>query len=266
MSEIHDIIRSNRGIRPLRNLLKSSPSAVQDPDEYGCLPLYVAVCEKLPRVVEVLLSYRPPVNHICPTFGEAALHAACGLCLVSIVRQLVTVADVDLLDQSGQTPLYRAARAAHSRSRSSVINLLVQQGARVDLNSAICIGPRETQSLIQREPDCFSTALFFDSLLYDAIRAAPDPYASVELLLAHGVDPNRLDSRTEFPPLSFAIELMTPEVTRLLLEHGANPRAKQPDGKTVLDHARFRRDRGAVGGEEQLNLLLNYLSEAETPP
>lgn len=259
MNGLHQLIQNRSGLRLVRAFLDSTPAAIHAPDEYGCYPLYTVVCEKQVRIVDYLLSKNPDIDHICQGFGETALHIACELNVTPIVRQLLNSgANSELLDKSGQTPLYRVARTAHSPSRTAVISVLLEHGADLDLNSAICIGPDRVRELFVKRPDCIGISLFPESLLYDCLRVGPNPIETLQILLDRGIDPNCFDSRNAHPPLTFAVEYPTTEATQLLLRAGADPLAKNPDGQSVYEYAKYRAGRGAYGAKDHLDLLRTH--------
>jgi hypothetical protein len=77
------------------------------------------------------------------------------------------------------------------------------------------------------------------TILYEAVLTKD--IALVKYLLSKGADPNRANPKnskecTGIPPLIQAIELASSEMVKVLLDHGANPLARDPQGKTALDH------------------------------
>jgi ankyrin repeat protein len=154
---------------------------------------------------------------------------------------------VDDMLTTGATPLLRAA-ITHDEA---ALRALLEHGAHVDLPNvmgvtplmaAIGIGVREPGFGANRAPD------FADKKLEDKI------IASAEILLAAGADINasitdvksrtariaRISSVTDRQgqtALHSAAGRGWPTVVAWLLEHGANPAAKDDSGKTPLDVA-----------------------------
>ncbi len=76
----------------------------------------------------------------------------------------------------------------------------------------------------------------------------------VRELLTAGADPNATEDHCKITPLHFAAISDFIEVAHLLLEFGANPRAKTSDGVTPLD------DATTANSKAMIQLINSYLS------
>jgi ankyrin repeat protein len=154
--------------------------------------------------------------------------------------QGVPVNAVDSTDKSGHTALMAAA----AQSNTAMVKALIQKGA--DVNMATTDG-----ASVKNGPLAFKgrTALMMAG-----------PYGSTEIIRAFldaHADVNARDI-AGMTPLMFAVasENQDPEVIKMLLAAGADPKVKSTTGETVLDWA------GKYGSPAILKLLGG---EAKTP-
>jgi hypothetical protein len=84
--------------------------------------------------------------------------------------------------------------------------------------------------------------LGLNTALYDAIRLRDR--AAARASLRRGADPNApwAGGMRGGTPLAWAVGERDPKMIRLLLEHRADPRRRDADGRTALDYARSSGD------------------------
>jgi ankyrin repeat protein len=141
-------------------------------------------------------------------------------------------AQIEKRDRQGQTPLHWACRAA-----PTVAEILIQQGAEIDLNCAIRVGDVErVRRLINRKAGLTSLAAFPQELLVDAVFARNNEI--LELLLAHKKRPTPLELASPatllFSSIQQAMSDSDTTIVRKLLEHGASTVAVNKRGESLL--------------------------------
>ncbi|MBK8980234.1 MAG: ankyrin repeat domain-containing protein [Planctomycetes bacterium] len=149
-------------------------------------------------------------------------------------------------------PLHVAAQGDEAGPHLELYHRLIELGARVDMCSAAAAGDRERiEAMLQADPDAARTTTILGGWtpLHDAVRNVR--LDVVELLLAHGADPNAISGEIDYrsAPLHWVgtdIMLDEPELKvatlRRLVEAGANLDALDKFGNTPLDRARQQRD------------------------
>jgi TonB family protein len=90
--------------------------------------------------------------------------------------------------------------------------------------------------------------------IFDAVKA--DDLAKVNALIAAGADVNAKDDTGETGPLDWAARQNHLDIMKVLLAHGADPKARDFYGFTPLHHA------AAWGGKEGVELLLAHGADA----
>ena len=144
----------------------------------------------------------------------------------------------------GDTPLHIAA----IYNQAAFIHWVIENGVQVDVRVARTDQNAATTELFDDEP-----FKLFDSYEGTALMcaAAEGHKDAVEALLKCGADANAKDS-ANLTPLHFAAGALwqeNTEIVKLLLQHSANPQARDSDGRTP-------RDLAGVRGYEQTAQLL----------
>jgi ankyrin repeat protein len=153
-------------------------------------------------------------------------------------------ADKDKLDDTGFSPAFYGIRGRDDES-VEVARMLVESGAHVDLNLAVCLGDVErVRQLLSGDSSAISHARFPNDLVLDAVlelhcrvseelpideqynmaanlRAMQRHDQILRILLGAGAPIDTPDFG--WPPLFQSCQLHHPYVTELLLQHGANP-------------------------------------------
>lgn len=145
--------------------------------------------------------------------GQTAFYDACCFGQRAVADYLITRGtNVNAVDNYGRTPLnntlIHGADLVPERL-CSIVDLLLQNQADPNLTDEDHIAP-----------------------LYFAIEEYP--YIIVELLLLHGADPDLGINEFNSSPLSKSIACRRPDITRLLLQHGANVDFCDIDGRTAV--------------------------------
>ncbi len=167
-------------------------------DRFGHTPLHLAAFRQCENVVRVLLDAGADPN-AADSYGSTPLHdAASGFGRGSPIVQLLAEAgaDVNALDRDGRSPL----RLAMACSHEDVARALLSLGARHDAFTAAASGNIE----------------------------------ALKGLLARSVWEARQRDRFGRTPLHWAAEFGQAETARLLVEEGADPEAKDSEGRTPL--------------------------------
>ncbi|CAI5720487.1 unnamed protein product [Hyaloperonospora brassicae] len=170
------------------------------------------------------------------------LHWACASGRLNVAEFLLTRAraSLDVQDDAGWTPLMSAASAGHAE----IVGLLLSSGASAELgnvNGQIPLhyhrGRREiAELLLDYTADVNHADTTGSTPLMRALGGKPS-LAIIAQLVEHGakVDGRDVDGNT---PLHLAISEGHEDIARYLLEHGADPSAKNNEGKRCVDLAK----------------------------
>jgi ankyrin repeat protein len=142
------------------------------------------------------------------------------------------------------------------RSRSDLVELLLASHAEWDIFEAAASGQVErARSLLAEHPD-LANAFATDGFTPLGLACFFGHKRVAEILLAHGAAVN-LPSNNEMKvmPLHSAAAGRHTAIVRLLLEHGADPNARQRSAFTALHSAAHN------GEAEMVELLLSYGAE-----
>ncbi|MYD52422.1 MAG: hypothetical protein F4W93_13225 [Dehalococcoidia bacterium] len=175
-------------------------------------PRHILQCSMKDQLVETLdrepdrLEELIDLGHFDGENGTL-IHVAVEEGLEDVVALLLNRgADVQAIDNRGRTPLHRALNPGHAKRPETVINMLIDYGARIDIRAAIGLGDaaRVTQ-LLDEDPSIITTR------------------GTGGMTLLH-----------------FAAEYNQPELARMLLERGAAKDIVSDAGDTPFDLASRR--------------------------
>ena len=191
------------------------------------LPLHLAVYQGLPEIVEMLIMAGAEVNR-CNSLGETP------------------IALLDAYEPSPEgDPDSARIRAALIRARATE-----------DIDTVIRAGDTaRLQNLLEIDPALAQADSELGGPLFVAARSGRE--GAVRLLLAHGADPNKMNSKGN-TPLWFAAQSPAEPashrmaVMKLLLEAGADIHGRCEDGSTALHFAAWR------GPLEVVEFLLSH--------
>jgi ankyrin repeat protein len=234
----------------IESLIKKGAS-IQEQDETGKTPLYLAVCaghvDCLPLLIDkdkLLVNAR---SSDCDDLHRTPLHrAALGGRVACIEFLLANGGQVAMQDDYGKTPLYLAASAGHS----ACVKILIEQGSdvncaarkkRTPLHIAAKKGYAECIKLLKagqaktNGPDRYG----FTPLFYAAISGHA---ACMELLWDEGIDINQGAGWANSTLLHVAVQSGDMDSINLILAKKANINAVNGSGATPLDLAVQRED------------------------
>jgi ankyrin repeat protein len=142
-------------------------------------------------------------------------------------------AKVNVVNYSGQTPLYSAARSGNLE----VVRLLVEAGAHVDLNSGELVKQSE------QEDDSYESQ--FERYFMEAFMNTMTPLQIATVLgfdeialylIDRGADPNLRSNVKGYTPLHMAVLANKPEMLiELLTKTNASATIEDSSGRTLID-------------------------------
>jgi ankyrin repeat protein len=220
------IATSKKDCEMLKLLLEWGTEVVLDPSA-----LASAIGAGYKEAVQQFLDLGADVNSIDPEIGSALQAAAYDGDAYMVHLLIENGANVDsgawIQDYhlNYSTPLQAASLAGHIE----IVSILLEAGACVEstndyissaLQCACSMGHEEIATMLLSNGANVNQSGNDGNELHAAVRAGAQ--SLVELLLSHGADPNLKDSR-ELTALQIAAEIGSLDITRLLLERGANP-------------------------------------------
>lgn len=225
--------------KKVRALIKSDPALIGFRTTSGSTPLHCAISQRQLKVVKTLVELGADVN-APDDQGDTPLHAAARSGALTMARFLFQQgADLHALNAQGQTPLQLAAGHVEvgRPETQRLVNFLLKSGSVYDIDTAVL------QNDINRVRDLLGSGnaywnqlpLRTQATLVHTSLLLPTPDI-LKLLLQHGADPQvRFKPIYEFAPIARATN---PAMAELLLQSGADPSETDFQGLTLLDKAR----------------------------
>ncbi len=238
MPEIIDAAEEGND-KKVRALIKSDPALISFRTTSGNTPLHCAISQQQLKVVKTLVELGADLN-APDDQGDTPLHAAARSGALTIARFLFQHgADLHALNAQGQTPLQLAAGHVEvgRPETQRLVNFLLKSGSFYDIDTAVL------QSDVDRVRELLGSGKAFWNQLSPRTQATlvhtslllqtPD---ILKLLLEHGADPQvRFKPIYEFAPIARATN---PVMAELLLKFGADPSEPDFQGLTLMDKAR----------------------------
>jgi ankyrin repeat protein len=269
--------------RSAAELLSGDKELVSALDHHGETPLMQAAVYSDTAMVKLLLEHGADVNRASRNGATALLRAAGDFDKSKLL--LARGAKVDAKSNLGRTPLLVAAAfpgnartvrlllargakvndqdqfgdtcltSASKRGDAEMVKVLIEAGAEVSAGAswfgrppliwAAEEGNMETLACLL-EHGAGKVQQHLDIALSSAAWRGPN--AAVRLLIEHGANPNTPSPIARYTPLMWAAysENVDVETIRLLLDKGADPKAKGADGETPLSLTRKHGPTAAV--------------------
>jgi ankyrin repeat protein/beta-lactamase regulating signal transducer with metallopeptidase domain len=217
--------------------------------------------------VKSLIAKNANVN-LMDNNGQTPLHYAAGAGHRHIVEFLITRgADVNAMDKNGETPLYYAGDAGWK----NVAELLIAQGADVNarnpggetpLHSAAWGGREDVAKLLIAKG---ADVMIKDQWDYVPLHAAAETglVEVAELLIAKGNDPDAKDKWTR-SPMSYAIKNGQTRMVEVLIDNGADVNFKDKWGYSPLHWAVWSKD--SKDNKDIIRLLINKGTDVNVMP
>jgi ankyrin repeat protein len=272
-------LAAENGMRNVAELLLASGIDINAKSRKNVTPLHLAIANSFNSVATLLIDRHANLDIVADYFPEknwwgTPLHVAAYKGDEAIAALLLAKkANPKIIDGAGQTPLL----AAVSRRNLGVAKQLLAQGVDVNekvpdgkqadrtaLHFALMNGQKEMVELLLRykaDPNARFDASLDPSqkgltpLVLAAWQRLPE---IVELLLAANADPNLKSDNGRAPILEALQNPATTQrlkMTKVLLEHGANPNVRDFEQATPLMRAVF------IGDKEIVELLLAHKAE-----
>ncbi|KAM0283576.1 hypothetical protein ACHAO9_009681 [Fusarium lateritium] len=227
---LHDAILANK-YQTVKDLLKDKGLNPNCPIDGGASPLLVATSIGHKPMVELLLLHQAGVSSRDDQ-GRTALHIASMSNNADIIEMLLREADPAAVDDHGHTPLWYAARGKHTSDAFK--KLLSARSTATD----------------KSQDDKLPTPLW--------AAAAGGHYGRILALLENGADVDSRDAKDR--TLLHRIEWpIVGTLTKLLLDHGANPWVTDLPGKRLPLHRAAEQGRIDIAA-----MLLNKMVEPQT--
>jgi ankyrin repeat protein len=259
MKSIHKAIEDG-ALTAVIDILESDPSQLEARNRLNDTPLHAAARRLQRDIVDFLLRKGADVNAL-GNQDYTPLHYVAQEDAPELAILLIqNGAQLETKDRQGQTPLQWACRAA-----PAVAEVLVQKGAKVDLNCAIRLRDvKRVRRLLKRKGKLTSFAIVPQELLEDAIFARNQEI--VDLLMAYDKHPTPLELARPASLLFSAIQQAMFDcdttILRKLLEHGAPVEVANERGESLLQFIRkFQTGGGGSPSQEDIKQEIVRLLE-----
>lgn len=219
-------------------LLQEYPQFIQECStrKWNITPLQRMVYAMMERAVRCWIELGGNVHgRACD--GSTALHAAAEQGMLQLASLLLDNGAEVSAEANGMTPL-ACASERRDEIGQQIADLLLDHGASLDLHDAVWLDrPQEVMRIVTEHPTSIQTCRQPTRLLHDAIAMDVDTPVILQILLEHGANPN-LAHEDFGPPIVEAVKYGSSDALRLLLEHGADVNVQDADGKSLMDVAR----------------------------
>lgn len=209
--EIHDAILKG-DVEKVRELLEKDAKLVESLDPHGARPLQVAAAHPEAAMAKLLLE-KGADPKARGRGGRTALHRASPAVIPLLLEKGL---EIDVTDEKGQTPLHDLATMPHPGNWASIRALLARKAD---------VAKRDQQGWTPLHT------------------AAQHGFVGAVVALLGAKADARAKDKQERTPLHVVAESYAQDdvvVAALLLKNGADPKAKDADGKTAVDLARAK--------------------------
>lgn len=229
-------VAAESGYRNVVETLLDHGAKVNSSSSAGVTALMLATAQGQLAVAELLLKRGASVQ-AADNYAVTALHRAVGAKAnrAELLRLLLASgADVNAQDRDGGTPLHYAVQNGDDES----IRLILEEKPKLELRNSAGMTP-----------------------LMQAVRSGAPGIVPYTLLLEAGASPNEafVDG---YALLHYAVGTLRPELVELLLAHGANPNVTDRNGDTPLSTAKSlaasNDPKKAALGRDMAQLLLQH--------
>ena len=224
--------------KQVRALIKSDPALIGFRTASGSTPLHCAVSQRQLKVVKALVELGADLN-APDDQGDTPLHAAARSGTLTIARFLFQHgANLHAVNSQEQTPLQLAAGHVEvgRPETQRLVDFLRKSGSVYDIDTAVL------QSDVKRVQELLGSGNEFWKLSprmkatvvhTSLLLQTPD---ILKLLLEHGADPQvRFKPIYAFAPI---VRATNPDFAELLLKYGADPSETDFQGLTLMDKAK----------------------------
>lgn len=223
MTSLADAIQY-RSLKEVQKILDENPSLLNKKSRIGETPLHIAVYANKIKVVEYLIQRGADVNTKAGDGDTPLITAVSKDRSIKIVKLLIDAgADIKAKREKKPVICWAAGSGNHE-----AVELLLKNGAELDLNSAVFVKPvAYFREIFEKDPKAIRKAPAPNALLNAAMELSyydedkKKPLELVELFLKHGANPNLKSNRTY--PLVQAVYLGSRgvKIAKVLLEYGA---------------------------------------------
>jgi len=242
----HDFSRAMEAGRPTEEVMSQLPwwFDVNAKDSDGITPLHIAAKLGNDKVAGALLERGADLNTKDSHFGQTPLHSAIASGMDKIVRTLLNHgADVNAKNDSDWTPLHLAAR----QDKNEIAQTLIERGADVNakddngwtlLHLAASGGCMNIKALKYISGPFYPDTENHYGMPWwrQKLLLGKEKTALTLILIEHGADVKAKDN-DGWTPLHIAAMFDYDKVAWTLIEHGADVNAIDSEGQTPLDNA-----------------------------
>ncbi|MEY3196716.1 MAG: hypothetical protein RLZZ59_82 [Pseudomonadota bacterium] len=250
-----DYIIKKNDIEKLDILLKSGRDiGINLVDEDGRTPLSNSI--NTPQIFSMLLNAKSDVNHISSYTGLSTLHLIIKIKThqdTKILEELLKHnPDVNLQEKGDHTNSDTALHIASREGKTKMVDLLLKSGANPNIKNKygetaldLAIKKENVNTakllLTQENLALDNKGLMGNTVLHNSMDIKHNNYEITRMLLDKGANPNAQNNLGE-TPLHRAIKTGNHELVAAFMEKGANIQIKDKEGKTPLDYAMSIKD------------------------
>ena len=261
LTNIFDYVKNNN-MTKLKKLIKDNPDFdINIKDEFGNYALNYAITLNNNKMVEFLLESGSIID-MKDQDGRSILFNPIKYNFTETIKLLlinnktnIGVSILDIRDKKGFVPLHYAILFKNT----AIVDLLIKNGADVDysddngnnsLHNAVYSGKFEICKIILKHIiNINAKTNTGENALHISTNHGYNNIS--DLLIDGGIDINAIDSKHEFTPLHYAVNLNNKKLVKKLIDNNVNINTQDFLGNTALHYATIEET------EEIFNILLN---------